>query len=334
MSLLIAVCDKERIFVESLAENLNQKFKDQMEVMAFDNAASLRSFLEKKDVDLCLIAEDMCSYEIEQDLIMRAENLAYFSADKLEGTIYKYQSVDAICRQIILLCEKMELPLKAKRTPFGESKCDFIGFYSPSPFSGQSIVAFSFAKIMAKNKKVLYINPGGFTGLSQFFDCPFHQDMLDLLFYLKEGSSRFDLKLKGTVQAFDEVDYIPPTMSYIDLEQIDAVTWEKLLIKIMQESDYEMIVFDFPVAMHGIFHIMELCACIFVCKQTAAISQTQFEEFHQFLTYAKKEEIWQKVKLYSKPGKEIMPQKAVQITYSKILSFVLELKKEYDKGRI
>lgn len=331
MSLLLTICDCETQFVRYLAEYMNQTYQEQIEIMAFDDVQYLLAFLEKKEVDLCVIEEEICNVEFEQLLLTKVERLAFFSKEKEEGKIYKYQAADMVAKDLFRLCEMLELPIKSIRNPFNEDSCRLISFYSPSPYLDQSLVALSFGMKLAENHKVLYLCFDAFSGLTSFFDQRFDQTLLDLLFFLGEKNTRFDLRLQAAVHELDKLHFIPPPSSYFDLKEVKEETWIKLLHDIVKQSNYEYLILDLTDQVRGVFPMLEHSSAIYLCQHEQGMSAIKTNDFFTFLEYVNKVNLRKRIISYDGAVFTELPLKATFLHHSNCKDLVMELIKEYDR---
>ena len=160
MNQLLASCDRETILVKTLSAYLKDRFH--FPVMAFDDADRFLAFeKEREEEDICLIGEDFLDAFQTEQLLTKVRRPLYLTEAKNGSGIYKYQSIHEMAKAILKLCEEEAL-LPVKGTAATETK--LIAFYSPAHHMLQSSIALTMGQILAKNKKVLYLNFEPYSG--------------------------------------------------------------------------------------------------------------------------------------------------------------------------
>lgn len=264
MNQLLAICDRETILVKTLSAYLKDRFH--FPVMAFDDADRFLAFeKEREEEDICLIGEDFLDAFQTEQLLTKVRRPLYLTEAKNSSGIYKYQSIHEMAKAILKLCEEEAL-LPVKGTAATETK--LIAFYSPAHHMLQSSIALTMGQILAKNKKVLYLNFEPYSGFEYIMQKKFVYDMMDILYFLQEDAEKFRCRLESMVEMTGNLYYLPPVFSYPDMEEIDEKTWQAFLRKIIRETDYEVIILDLTEQVRGLFSLLELCDEIYSCIPT------------------------------------------------------------------
>ena len=269
MNQLLAICDRETILVKTLSAYLKDRFH--FPIMAFDDADRFLAFeKEREEEDICLIGEDFLDAFQTEQLLTKVRRPLYLTEAKNGSGIYKYQSIHEMAKAILKLCEEEAL-LPVKGTAATETK--LIAFYSPAHHMLQSSIALTMGQILAKNKKVLYLNFEPYSGFEYIMQKKFVYDMMDILYFLQEDAEKFRCRLESMVEMTGNLYYLPPVFSYPDMEEIDEKTWQAFLRKIIRETDYEVIILDLTEQVRGLFSLLELCDEIYSCKLLDVIQQ-------------------------------------------------------------
>ena len=90
MADIIAICDKETVFVQILAECLRKKFKKNLEIEAFDNVDILLAAAKQKPMQLCLLGEKMTDSFALDELLNYTQNIIYLSGKNTIKHTYHY----------------------------------------------------------------------------------------------------------------------------------------------------------------------------------------------------------------------------------------------------
>lgn len=204
MNQLLAICDRETILVKTLSAYLKDRFH--FPIMAFDDADRFLAFeKEREEEDICLIGEDFLDAFQTEQLLTKVRRPLYLTEAKNSSGIYKYQSIHEMAKAILKLCEEEAL-LPVKGTAATETK--LIAFYSPAHHMLQSSIALTMGQILAKNKKVLYLNFEPYSGFEYIMQKKFVYDMMDILYFLQEDAEKFRCRLESMVEMTGNLYYL------------------------------------------------------------------------------------------------------------------------------
>lgn len=329
MGNVITICDKESEFVEKLAEYLNEKYRSKVEVMAFDDANRLLHFEKKNKSVISLVGEGLLDAYQTQELIKMTGQLMYLTKKRSEHGIFKYQSVEGITKELMNYCLEHNLEeitggcfCKQNR------KAKLIGFYSPVHHILQSSLALTMGQILSKNKKVLYLNFEPYSGFEFIMQKKFEHDLMDVMFFLKEEDTKFRYRLESMTETVGQLDYIPPVFSFPDMEEIDPRLWKSLITRIIQETEYEIVLLDLTEQVHGLFSILEMCENIFCCHGNDGLALAKIQQYENLLGYIKKNTILEHTKKCNLPVFREVPYQAALFTHSQLADYVKKIMKE------
>ena len=311
MNQLLAICDRETILVKTLSAYLKDRFH--FPIMAFDDADRFLAFeKEREEEDICLIGEDFLDAFQTEQLLTKVRRPLYLTEAKNSSGIYKYQSIHEMAKAILKLCEEEAL-LPVKGTAATETK--LIAFYSPAHHMLQSSIALTMGQILAKNKKVLYLNFEPYSG------------------FLQEDAEKFRCRLESMVEMTGNLYYLPPVFSYPDMEEIDEKTWQAFLRKIIRETDYEVIILDLTEQVRGLFSLLELCDEIYSCIPKDGLAMAKMEQYKKLLSHIKKEDLLSKTKECKIPVFKEFSYQAALYTHTELADYVQKLmeKEEEDE---
>jgi len=197
----------------------------------------------------------------------------------------------------------------------------------------QSSIALTMGQILAKNKKVLYLNFEPYSGFEYIMQKKFVYDMMDILYFLQEDAEKFRCRLESMVEMTGNLYYLPPVFSYPDMEEIDEKTWQAFLRKIIRETDYEVIILDLTEQVRGLFSLLELCDEIYSCIPKDGLAMAKMEQYKKLLSHIKKEDLLSKTKECKIPVFKEFSYQAALYTHTELADYVQKLmeKEEEDE---
>lgn len=325
---VLAICDKETTFVKILADYLKRKYRSEIEVEAFDDGEKLSSLYKEKDVSVCLVGEGMLSAYQTEEAMKNSEQLIYLTKKRKEEGVFKYQSVEDITKDLMELCVRKEIFLFDKSTfCIKKENVKIIGFYSPVHHVLQSSLALTMGQLLAKEKKVLYLNFEPYSGFEYMMQKTYEHDLMDILFFLKEEPRKFRMKLDSIMERVGQLDYIPPVFCYPDMEEIDAILWQKLLERLINEMDYDVIILDLTEQIRGLFSMLELCDEIYSFLAEDGLVMAKMDQYEKVLLHMKKEIICEHTKKCIVPRFQEVPAQAAMFTHSQLAEYIKDIMK-------
>lgn len=329
MADMIAICDKETVFVQILADYLRKKFKAGPEVQAFDHADRFLSLVKEESPALCLVGEGMLNSCQLQEVLEATEQLIYLSGKKRKDMLFKYQSVEKIVSDLLQFCAEQNISI-LQHTEYLQrrERMKIIGFYAPVHHILQSTLALTMGQMIAKEKKVLYLNFEAYSAFDYLLQKTYEHDMMDLFFFLKEERTKFRWKVESMLEHIGNLDYIAPVFCYPDMEDVDAAMWQKLLQRLMDEMDYEVLVLDLTEYTKGLFSMLEMCDEIYMCLPDNGIAFAKQEQYERLLAHMKKEKILDRTIRSVVPVFHDIPLSSAMFTHGELTRYVKQLLEE------
>lgn len=323
---VIAVCDKEASYAYSLAEYFNNKnsifFSE-----AFTTQESVLEYATENYIDILFITDKINIDFINKrnvGMILLLSEQEAVHAIRNYPTIYKYQSAENILKNIMnYYAEKEDDPLSILN-----KNCTVIGVYSPVKRSLKTSFCLAFGQILAKEKRVLYINMEEYSGFSTLFQKEYRADLSDIIYYLRQDKGNILVKLEGIVDSVNNLDYIPPVVSPLDIQEIKKEDWQRLLHEISANSKYETIILDFGDGVDGLLDLLSECSQIYMPMREDYMSAAKIEQFEKLLTIAGCEEINIKIKKIKLPYHNSFGSRecyAEQLIWSELGDYVRQL---------
>ena len=339
MKQIMAVCDCEKQYAFRLAEYFNRQQSLPFEVMAFDNRKKLENYLQTQEVAVLLIEEELffqgeTDLKIPQIVLLKNGQAEEYTDRVSEESdyqaypgIYKYQSAKILTRQLLEICIESS---RIRLLPCMQTHADktLIAVYSPVGRCLQTSFSLVLGQLLAKDKKCLYINMEPYSGFHSLFGKQYEQGMTDLLYFLPKGRERFLLKLKSMTESIGQLDYIPPAYSFLDLMDISIETWQLLIQTLVEQTDYDVILFDLSDHIRGLFEILSACDHIYTIIKKDGIAMAKLDQYEQILSYTNHEAILDKTKKFQIPVFKELPRQLERLPYSELAEYVKRLIRE------
>ncbi len=320
---MIAICDKETVFVQILAQYLRRKYKTNFEIEAFDHIDRLMETIKEKRIRLCLLGEGMADSFSLQKLVEQTEYVIYLSSKRRKDMVFKYQSVERVVGELLELCIEKEIFLFEERTLLARRRdVKIMAFYAPARHLLQSTIALTMGQMLAREQKVLYLNLEPYSGFEYLLQKKYEHDLMDILFFLKEERENFRLRMESMLERVGMLDYIPPVFCYPDMEEIESSLWHKLLQRIVEEMDYEVILLDLTEHTRGLLSILELCDEIYTCLPGDGLSLARADQYEKMIRHMKKECILERTKKSIVPVFHDIPPSAATATHSELVNYI------------
>ncbi len=320
---ILAICDKETVFTEILAEYLRKKYRSELEIEAFSDVEKLLSMAAQKEITLCLIGEGMLESGQLEELLTHTEHIIFLSGKRKKDCIFKYQSVEQLTKDLLFLCSEKEIMFLEEHSFWSGSKnIEVKAFYSPVHHIMQSCLALTMGQLLAKDKKVLYLNFEPYSGFESMMQKTYKHNLMDLFFFLKEDKGKFRLRMESMTETVGGLDYIPPVFCYPDMEDVDIFLWQKLLRRIMEELDYEILILDLCEQTRGVFSMLEISSEIYTCVADDGLIRAKTEQYENLLRHMKKEKILEKTITCIVPEFREVPVSPTMFTHSELAQYV------------
>ncbi len=326
MANVVAICDRKTVFVQILAQYLCRKYKESLEIEAFDHVDRLLETAKKKKISLCLIGEGMADSFALQSIVELSEHVIFLSCKRRKDMVFKYQSVEHVVNELLRLCTEREICLFENPILSGRRKdVRILAFYAPSRHLLQSTIALTMGQILAREKKVLYLNLEPYSGFEYLLQKKYEHDLMDILFFLKENRENFRQRLESMLERVGMLEYIPPVFCYPDMEEIESSLWHKLLQRIIEEMEYEVVLLDLTEHTRGLLSLLEICDEIYTCLPGDGLSLARAGQYEKMLCHMKKENILQRTKKSIVPVFHDIPPSAAGTTHGELVNYIKQL---------
>lgn len=287
----IALYDREG-YMSCLVGYLCRKSHSVMETRLFTSLEMLKKAAEDGGIDVLLAGEEVAGEirdlreKIPQIMLLSEGSQVSEKSDYY--LLFKYQSAQNIVKEVLGQIAEDDRICYTQHSIVGRT-ADFIGVYAPFGGSGVTKYALSMAQGLAKQYKTLYVNMELFQGLNLLAEGKKGQaqtlsrGMSEVIFYLKQRKDKLALKLETLIISASELDYIMAVEDYRDLYAMDCEDVRFLLKILLQQTEYEKIIFDIGYVSDAVLYLMEQCSQLYMPKPVTQTQKIKEQTFYRFL---------------------------------------------------
>jgi len=321
---ILAIVDDEKRYSQLLYEFLYAKFPVPMQLLIFSEASKFKKFALSHEIEIALVAQHLYSKVLKTLPVKNCYILQEKEKVKNVTNIYKYQSSQEILKELITCYaeEKNAVQMSEKK------EAQVIGIYSPVGRTGQTTFALFLGKLLAQKKRVLYINLEPFSGLMSYLSISNKNNLSDLLYYLNYEEEKFVYKLANMVEYFGNLEFIPPTDSFLDLHTITIKEWEKLIDIIRTKTEYEYLILDLSECICGLFGLLRMCNRVYSLVKEDTMAQNKVNQYEKLLATLEYEDVLSKEKRILTPEFKAMTIIPEELAYSQVGGYVKKVIKE------
>jgi len=260
-----------------LMQRLNQELPSGYLVYSFSEEESFKEFLEKENPDILLVgeifySEDLTAYDKGKLIILTESN-----ENNSENSIYKYQPVSCIARQLNSICGN-----ETKTIEKTNDGVRFVGVYSPLRRCGKTSLAVALSKVYSRKEKVLYLNFEAFPTTCLFEK---NKDVWNLsdVFYFMEQNREMDEIMQNAITDYNGISVILPAEVPMDLQEISEEKWEQFFLMISDSKPADVVVIDFDESLSCYIQLLELCDILYSPILHDGTSEEKLKQFNDFL---------------------------------------------------
>ncbi len=280
---ILAVCDSDRLFTETMTGVFRGKKGLPFEVHGFSDCEMLMDFLKHDPVEILMISEKQFQKYKETEkasfVVILRENEEFDAGS--HPCISKYRSASGLYRNVMELylreSDHIAPTVKQRERPV------IFGIYSPIRRCRQTSLALTMAEQLAKTDASLYLNFEWFSGFEHLMGQRFNGNMTDLLYYYQCDRERFPYRFESLVHKIDDLDFIPPGSSYVDYSGVTKEEWMGFITSILFMGHYRYVVMDLTEQVVGLFDLMKLCDHIVTICLDDPISVSKMTQYELLL---------------------------------------------------
>lgn len=293
-------------YMSHLAEYICCKGHNMLETRLFTNFDMLCESAKKGRIDVLLAGEEvieeirLLKNKISQIMLLSEGNQVSECSEFY--LLYKYQSAQNLVKEVLVqiaeddtICCTQKLALKRS--------VELIGVYAPYGGAGTTEYARTMAEEFSKHFKTLYINLELFQGLSflsgerKAGPGQFERGMSEVVFYLKQRKEKLALKLETVIAAIDGLDYIFAVEDYRDLYSLSCEDMSRFIKVLLQETEYERVVFDIGYLNDSSLYLLENCNRLYMPRALTETQRSKEDAFFRFLQREEYDEIAQQFEI-------------------------------------
>lgn len=281
---ILAICDLEALYACNFMQYMSCKKAVPFEVQAFTSTEKLIETAQKERIEVLLISDRAVDDRIRElpvgQIIILSEGVHDPKLDQYPS-IYKYQSSDAVIREVMACYgETVSEPMAVTAL---KKPVEILGVYSPLGRVLKTSFALTLGQVLAKNRAVLYLNLEEYSGFEQLFQRNFDSNLSDLLYYLKQRQKNLTHRIGQIVESVNNLDYIPPAVSPMDIRSAEYRDWDFLLDELELYSSYEVVILDLGDGVDELFRILDRCNRIYMPVLSDSLSQAKIQQFENLL---------------------------------------------------
>lgn len=209
--------------------------------------------LRDAKAQLALVGTDLW----EQSQAESVKNSGTFLIRLGEDELSPYQPADHLIKEIhrMALEQKLYLP-GAMRTLYQK---EIVAVCSPHGYDLQTGFSIVYGLIRAEHSRTLYLD---YTYYNGYFDA-LTEDVGDLFYEMHKQDKPLGMILAAMVQKFGPLDYLPPVRMQMDIDDLTGEDFTELLQRILQESEYELVVLNMPVRPRFLRAVYDCCSSMY-----------------------------------------------------------------------
>ncbi len=262
MGYKVGMCDRDVGYVRGVMEYINKRTDVALKIAAFSSENAIEEYIKANRLDLIILGENKI---LKQETVP----IIRISDSRQSGNvIYKYQSGDALVRQILMTLKNNELQKQSTRF--------FYAVYSPLGRCGKTSFAQGLCRFL---KQGLYINLEAYSGIDE-----------NIISYTVEAGDKFIYYLVNrNVRILELLEKIPLTENGFKVVSgrvaIDVATqitkedinwFYKLLVG---RDDYKCVIFDVGCSNFSGIEILDEFEWIYVPVLDDKVSKIKLKRF-------------------------------------------------------
>ena len=182
---------------------------------------------------------------------------------------------------------------------------------------------------------VLYLNLEEYSGFEQLLGCTYERTIGDLIYYIRQGSANLFYKMSSMVQSVNNLDYLPPSLSPMDIQNTSYEEWMTLINEIIKNSSYETIILDLGDGVTDLYALLNECDKIYMPIRNDVMSVSKVGHFEHLLKMWNYEEVLEKIRKIKLPYHHIQKTGTAymdELVWSEMGDYVKGLIRK-DKGK-
>ena len=320
---ILAVFDSEEEYAYRLMEFISRKTNLPFEIYVFTEESKFYSCAGNQDIECLLISESVYKKEVDTLKIPHIIILSE-SGENLNKALHhinKYQSSENIFHQIMeYYTDKAENVPAVMGMKLNQMK--IIGIYTPVGRCLQTTFSLTLGQMLAREKKVLYLNFEIYSGFSRMLCRNFDNDLSDLMYYFNCAREKLSYRLESIVETVNGLDFIPPTEIYQNLAGIRGEQWLDLFQEVEKTGKYEYLILDLTDGVMDLWEILRGCDYVYTITREDGLSAAKIEQYERILKKVGYEDISTRTIKWKLPVFRQLPVRFEELTYGELAAFI------------
>lgn len=325
---ILALCDSEKDYLESMMNFLNGRDGFPYELHAYTHPEKLVEFGKKEKIEVLLVSESDFTYEVEA--LDTGNTLLLNESGTICGekarNIDKYQKAEGVWKEI-LECYADSLDGERRQIK-NQERAKIIGLYSPVRRCLQTSFALTLGQALSEKKKVLYISFEHYAGWNQLLDRNVRGDLAALLYFAKEPEERFACRLRSMTLKIGRLYYIPPAYAGQNLIYTRAGEWKALMEKVAELGGYDYLILDLSESIQGTFELLRMCDRIYTIVREDEQARSKLAQYEELLQNYEYGDVLEKTSKQLLPQFTRLPERIEQYTGGELAEYIRRLIKE------
>ncbi len=277
MKIRLAIIDDDKTYLNRIELNFNTRYPDKFQISFFTSVEKAIENLKNIRVDIVLV-----NYKFREQILNHDFNagLAYLvetqDVNIEENTIYKYQKLDLLYKQILNIFS--DYSKNVRGVDISEDKAILTSFVSFAGGVGCSTLAASYSKYLAKKGiKVLYLNLEDDGVSDYFFSGDGKFTFSDVIYSIRSKSANLPIKLESFLRVDKSgVQFYSGSKVSLDVRELTTEDIKNLINNLNLFDEFEHIVLDMKFSLEkNILDIYKITNKIILVSDGEEISNTK-----------------------------------------------------------
>lgn len=323
MKTTLAIMDSDGAYAVRFMEAASGRSGLPFEVAAFTERAALADYVRQNKVDVLLVSEDDAG---DQVMRLPAAHILVLSGERREGgmaggesgtgvvgrgvivgrggvedraggegrtggwTIFKYQSVPAILREVMEYISREGDAEEDGDSPVIKPRMSVAGVFSPAGRCGKTSFARALGRVLARTRPTLLADlescsPGLGTGRAAESG-EGRGNISDVIYYIRQGERSVSARLMAMVGEDGKLGVLPPVGTPGDVLKVSGEEWEILFRSIRRESPYESLVIDLGDVPYTSPSVFDECDVIYMPVPADPVSAAKADAYEAYILSA------------------------------------------------
>lgn len=251
MKIKIAICTKDREYVERLVDYFNAHYYERFIWNLYTDIEYLQNLTETGSVDILLLGEEYRNDEVSIELPLTKDCIKAWLVEhdldsddnEKEYMVIKYQPAENINRKLLEIYSQKS-NINYTGVFYNGAETVLYAFVSPRGGSGTSTAAIAAAKKFAQKDNVLYLNLESISGADLIFEGK-NRGLEEIIFSLKKKRKALELKLESLVEKDKSgVFFFKGCDNAVKLGELNEQDIRDLLSAIVKSGRYDKVIMD------------------------------------------------------------------------------------------